>query len=384
MTSNAKKILAAAAALFLSAAAFARRTQFSGFSQNVFIDLPEGFNLEQSIASTSFLLQSTVVPVKTAVRIYEKGAYSSARDALCASLEKLSLKYETGTVYWQSGQAAVAIHSGTLSGEMVFGYSAASEIPENGSILVLISWCPESLKESCSVFMGSIIDALCISSESCFSAGLFTTFLDPEPEKKEEIKLSIGGKTVRSQLRAGTGAASQDFISREYSVLSLYAKSPLWKEAWTRYYRMIFKDSCGRLRDVSLDIYRTLAPSCADETDFAQKILSWTQGFAYERERTASDFTALPLILTGEGSDCDSRSMLIAVILQSVHIDSILFVSREYSHAVAGLVSDHPGFGFTAAGKLYLTGDTTIAGATWGMISADQGDCEKWIPVELP
>lgn len=384
MTSNAKKIIAAAAAILLSAVSFAGRTRFSGLPESVFIDLPEGFRLENHIGDTSFLLQSTVLPVKLAVRIYETQAFPSAHDALSASLEKLGLKHETGTVSWQGGTAALAIHSGTVAGEESFGYSAAAAVPETGRTVTLISWCPEKLKESCSIFMGSIIDGLCIGSESCFSPGLFTSSLFPESDETEKITLSIGGKTISTQLRSGAGEAAQDLISREYVVLGLYLTSPLWKEALTRYYRMIFKDSCGRLKEVSFDIYRTLAPHCADETDFAQKLLSWTQGFAYERNQTESDFTALPLILAGAGSDCDSRSMLIAVILQSVHIDSILFVSREYSHAIAGLVSDHPGFGFKAAGKLYLTGDTTVTGATWGTIAADLGDSRKWIPVELP
>jgi hypothetical protein len=76
--------------------------------------------------------------------------------------------------------------------------------------------------------------------------------------------------------------------------------------------------------------------------------------------------------------------MLIAVILQSVNMDSIIFVSAEFSHAVAGFVSTHPGFGFEANGKKYLTGDATISGATWGLLDAAMADESKWIPVILP
>ena len=164
----------------------------------------------------------------------------------------------------------------------------------------------------------------------------------------------------------------------------MYMNSPLWKEAWQRYYRMIFKDSCKRLQKVSFDIYGALAPDCKDETDFAQKLLSWTQEFKYEREKTASDFASLPSIISGGGSDCDSRSMLIAVILQSMNIDSIIFVSSEFHHAVAGLVSSQPGFGFSVESKTYLTGETTVPGLTWGIIDKNQSDFSKWISVMLP
>ena len=138
------------------------------------------------------------------------------------------------------------------------------------------------------------------------------------------------------------------------------------------------------LRCQLFDISNALAPGCKDTTEYAQKLLTWTQDFKYEREKNTSDFASLPSILLGGGSDCDSRSLLIAVLLQAINEDAIIFVSAEYSHAIAGFVSNHPGFGFTVNGKTYLTGETTAKGLTWGKISGSQTDLEKWIPVVLP
>ena len=385
MTSIAKKTSALVLLFFISVEIFAHRVSFKGFSNSVFIDLPEEFALVQSQGENSFLLQSKIAPVCSIVRIYESGKFISAQEALESTMKKLNLKtFETKTAQWRNNEACITAFKGEISGAESQGYAAASVIPENKSIAVLVSWCSAENFYNASSLTESFIDSLCVDSESCFSPGLFTSLYHPASGKDKSVSLLIDKKEIFSQIDSLDCENSEYLIEREYKVLQMYMNSPLWKEAWQRYYRMIFKDSCKRLQKVSFDIYETLAPECKDETDFAQKILSWTQGFKYEREKTASDFASLPSIISGEGSDCDSRAMLIAVILQSMNIDSIIFVSSDFHHAVAGLVSSHPGFSFTLEGKSYLTGETTVPGLTWGIIDKNQSDFSKWIPVMLP
>lgn len=385
MTSISKKASALAFLFFISIEIFAHRVSFEGFSNSVFIDLPEEFALVQSQGEDSFLLQSKVAPVSSIIKIYKKEKFISAQEALGITIQKLNLKtLETKTAQWRNNEACIAAIKGKISGAESQGYAAASVIPENKSIAVLISWCGAENFNNANFLIESFIDSLCIDSESCFSPGLFTSLYHPASGNEQTLNLLIDKKEISTQLDSLDCKNSEYLIEREYKVLQMYMNSPLWKEAWQRYYRMIFKDSCKRLQKVSFDIYRTLAPDCKDETDFAQKILSWTQGFKYEREKTASDFVSLPSIISGGGSDCDSRAMLIAVILQSMNIDSIIFVSSEFHHAIAGLVSSHPGFVFTVDGKTYLTGETTVPGLTWGIIDKNQSDFSKWIPVMLP
>lgn len=385
MTSIAKKTFALAFLFFISIEIFANRVSFEGFSNSVFIDLPEEFALVQSQGEDSFLLQSKIAPVNSIVKIYKKEKFSSAKEALESTTQKLNLKtFETKTAQWRNNEACIAAFKGKISEVKSQGYAAASVIPENKSIAVIVSWCGTENFNNANFLIESFIDSLCVDSESCFSPGLFTSLYHPASGKEQMINLLIDKKEISTQIDLLDCKNSEYLIEREYKVLQMYMNSPLWKEAWQRYYRMIFKDSCKRLQKVSFDIYGALAPECKDETDFAQKILSWTQGFKYEREKTASDFASLPSIISGGGSDCDSRAMLIAVILQSMNIDSIIFVSSEFHHAVAGLVSSHPGFGFTVESKTYLTGETTVSGLTWGIIDKNQSDFSKWIPVMLP
>ena len=133
--------------------------------------------------------------------------------------------------------------------------------------------------------------------------------------------------------------------------------------------------------------YPDLKKSAPQDADikYAQALLSWVQGFGYERSKSKneSDFTSLPAAISGKGSDCDSRSMLISALLNYTGIDTALLISREYSHAM--VITDIPAPGQTYTmenGKEYLMGETT-AKVTWGTIAADHADRTKWIPVSF-
>ena len=351
-------------------------------NKNLAIDLPEGFyTVSASEDEKSYQLQSSLLPVTAAIKIYGKEIYKTPKDALTDNLKRIKAQNEIETFKWRNQDIALATYSNYLGQIANAGYAVAVSLPENEGILIMLVWTEQSHFTVYGDFILSVIDGLCIDFGSYYEAGPITQYAFPDSEKFIPVTLKIDGKEIKSSIRQSDKDANEYLIEREYNVLKLYANSPLWQEAWTRYYRMIFRDSFKRLNRVSFDIFNEINPYCTDDTDLAQKLLTWTQGMKYEREKTSSDFASLPSIVLGGGSDCDSRSMLLSVLLKNMNMDSIMFISKEFSHAVAGLVSTHPGHSFTANGKEYLMGETTASGITWGMIAQEQDDISKWIPV---
>ena len=351
-------------------------------NKNLAIDLPEGFyTVSASEDEKSYQLQSSLLPVTAAIKIYNKEIYKTPTDALTDNFKRIKAQNEIETFKWRNQDIALATYSNYLGQIANAGYAVAVSLPENEGILIMLVWTEQSHFSAYGDFILSVIDGLCIDFGSYFEAGPTTQYACPDSETFIPVTLKIDGKEIKSSIRQSDKNANEYLIEREYNVLKLYANSPLWQEAWTRYYRMIFRDSFKRLNRVSFDIFNEINPYCTDDTDLAQKLLTWTQGMKYEREKTSSDFASLPSIILGGGSDCDSRSMLLCVLLKNMNMDSIMFISKEFSHAVAGLVSTHPGHSFTANGKEYLMGETTASGITWGMIAQEQDDISKWIPV---
>ena len=378
MTTKAKRFVFLAAALLLQSTLWASRVGFEGLGANVSLDLPEEFYVATSEGETSFLLECSVAPVKAIAKVVPLA--SSPNEALLDAMRKLKVGY---SLAGEDEKAALVRFSGTIEGKSSIGWAAVGKDSATGNGLLLIAWCSKE-SERFLFLAESVIDSLCLSAADFFSPGIFMRLVYPESTERISVKALIGGKLIESSVDSLATSNSEHLIDREYQVLLLYQNSPRWAEAWQRYYRMIFKDSCYRIRRFSLDVYFQLVSECADETDFAQRLLSWTQGMSYEREKTTSDFASLPSMLFGGGSDCDARAMMIAVILQNSLIDSCIFVSAHFSHALAALSSNHPGFSFTAGDKSYLVGETTVPGLTWGIIAQEQTDRAKWIEVLLP
>ena len=119
------------------------------------------------------------------------------------------------------------------------------------------------------------------------------------------------------------------------------------------------------------------------EVNYAQKVLQFVQEKEYGRSQDSTDFTDLCSTFLGKKSDCDSRSILVAILLHQMNIKSTLFVSTEYSHAIVGAVLDKNGAKIDVAGNSYLLGETT-AKVDFGLIASNLNDTSKWINIQLP
>ena len=87
-------------------------------------------------------------------------------------------------------------------------------------------------------------------------------------------------------------------------------------------------------------------------------------------------------VISGAGSDCDSRAMLLAALMANMNCKPCIFVSQEYSHAVFGLKINMKGAKIRLEGTDYLLSETT-ARVNPGLIAKDMNDTNKWIGVEL-
>ncbi len=356
-----------------------------GFS----LDVPEGFEIaDYTQDGMSYVFSHPNIPVTLVMKITEEAEANSAADVLKKNLNKLSATGQTDSFSWNDTNCGISSFTMTLD-DKYFGWSVAAPLKIKGYYVVLICYAPES-KKGCEQFIISTVNSLCINSEYLNRAGIITSYAFPS-EGPKAVFLKIGDKEIKTSLDKVDEEAASFVIELEYAVLTLYASHKLWKEAWQRYYRMIYRDNAGRLQRAAADIYNTLylelkksKPQDA-EIKYAQALLSWVQNFSYERAKTTkdTDFTSLPAAISGKGSDCDSRSMLISVLLNYMGIDTAILISREYSHAMVVTDIPAPGQTFTMEnGREYLMGETT-AKVTWGTIAADHADRKKWLAVSF-
>ena len=354
-----------------------------GFS----LDIPEGFEIaDYTEDGMSYVFSHPNIPVTLVMKLTEEKNAKSAAEVLNKNLKKLNASGETDSFKWNGTVCGISYFSMSLD-DNYSGWAVSAPVKIQDYYVILLCYAQES-KKGCEQFIISTINSLSINNEYLNTPGIITSYAFP-PEGSESVLLKIGGKEIKTSLDKSDEEAAKFVIDLEYSVLTLYANHKMWKEAWQRYYRMIYRDNAGRLQQTAKNIYDSIYPelkkSKPQDADikYAQALLSWVQTFGYERTQSKieSDFTSLPASIKGKGSDCDSRSMLVSVLLNYTGIDTAMLISREYSHAVVVTDIPAPGQTFTMEnGREYLFGETT-ARVTWGMLAQDQADRTKWIPV---
>jgi len=352
------------------------------------LDIPEGFNVtDNTDDGLSYFFEHPDIPVTFVMKITTDNSYQDSKMALEQSFSKLKAQNNIDNFLWNDTECAIGTFSVNLDKNYSgWGVSAPTQIA--GSYLVLLCYSPSDKGKSYEHFMMSILNSLCIDEKKYNTPGIIVSYAFPNLSQKE-ILLNIGGKKIKTSINESDEEASKFVIDIEYSVLTFYANHKLIKDAWIRYYKMIYRDNYGRLQNVNKDIYNTLYKECKNKNhsnpdiEYAQMLLSWVQNFEYRRaeSKRESDFTSLPTVLTGTGNDCDSRSMLVCSLLNSIGVETLFLFSPEYSHAMPAAKINAPGQSYiTEDGTKYLFGETT-AKVTWGMIAKNHADRTKWIPV---
>lgn len=365
-----------------------------GFS----LDLPEGFVATQAAADgRSYQFKHQFCPAEIIIRIYEPRRYQSAQAAMEDTLARLSAReQDISQVEWRQSDCSLASYRMNPYGNHEYGgWGVAVELPEQKGWFTMLSYAPTSdgrgnnpahLLEQLVI---SVIDSLSIDRGSQFGVGPVTTYAFPSIES-QPVQLDITGRTVQTEI-GGDDIASQQFvIRREFDILVLYAETDLLIPAWQRYYRMVYRSAYQQLRRPAFDIYASIYDLDSVRTSenprlaLAQTVMDWVQTFPYERNFQDSDLSAPTAVLAGTlGSDCDSRSILLAILLHHMNYQTVMFLSPAYQHAMLGVEVEATGAKMKVGDRTFMVGETTDQVAI-GQVAADMSVEANWLPVTFP
>jgi hypothetical protein len=242
------------------------------------------------------------------------------------------------------------------------------------------------------LFHLSSLDSIAPSGAERFYWGPVTEYTWPRGEPEET---PLYNSAVSAMIAAGDAEAAQGLVDREFQVLRRFSDSPLWQEAWRRFYRMIWRDSWERLRDALFRLERSWNVEAAlgrgktgegftglPDRELASRALSHVQGFRYERDLMGSDFVNLVSAVTEGRGDCDSRALLWALFLAQANIGAGIMVSRDYNHAMGIADIEGPGARFPFEEKEYLVAETTAA-VELGLIGKSMSETARWLGVSF-
>lgn len=355
-----------------------------------FMDLPEGFQMQDSDGD-SYLFYHPNFPVNLAVKIYSESKSADSQKVMENAISKLPSVQTNDCVIsltWNEKKSTIAEFTMQLD-KTYYSYAACFPTEVENHYLFVMCYTPQDQLELTQQFCVSTINSFYRAEKYKNEPGILSTFAF-QNTKTINVKRTFKGKTFEYTLGNEDLDANIFITELEYAILYLYREHSLGIEAWKRFYRRIYQDSYNRLASFCQAFYKTYYPMAMQENPsnpqiaYAQIVLDFVQEMQYKRadEKTDTDFTSMIEILYGVGNDCDSRSMLVSILLNHAGIETILLVSPTYSHAMAAVLNNAPGQKYTLKenGKQYLYGETT-ADVTWGMVAQDFSDESKWIPV---
>jgi hypothetical protein len=163
-------------------------------------------------------------------------------------------------------------------------------------------------------------------------------------------------------------------LTNEYSTVN---------EFWEAVYLAVRDANEDRVERIS-DIFRYARDKHnLSRREVLDMVVTFTQHFEYLIPKDTIFEITPPLntIIRNEG-DCDTRSLLLGMILEDLGFDTLILYSSHYLHAIAG-VDMGTGTHYRYKNKNYYTIETTATGWKVGMIPSEVDDMTYWFPIDL-
>jgi len=361
--------------VFIPVLAFAERMYSPTWG--FFIDLPEGYEYVDGDARDRFSFDGPE-GLKFDLVVYN-GRFNSILELVNDVNSRLSNRGDVDFFRYRDKQAAIfSLNFGEFSGwGLVVELYSANEIKP---MLLALAYNPAN-RNDLEIFNLSALDSISPTVMECFYPGPITEYSYPRGELRN-TPLALRG--FSAMVHENDAEAAQVLIEREFAILMAYLNTTYLRSAYTRYYRFIFRDSYDRILNAAAVIVNNLGGNAAftdeQKREFAQRALSFVQGFQYERDLSGSDFINLVTAITEGRGDCDSRAMLFAMILTHANIRGAIMLSYHYSHAMG--LADVTGSGarFESHGTQWLVAETTD-NIGIGLIDQELSDIRHWFAI---
>jgi hypothetical protein len=236
---------------------------------------------------------------------------------------------------------------------------------------------PETEKREYVIEFDSLINEKVINSS--FSWKL----VDNRLKKREfDISFRLLEKDVKEAMNYIEKLAAMSYselgLERKYSDPVTEARI-----VWAEIYRRVYNNSSPQLKSVLEGFNKIFLEENFDARDKVYFAITFVQNVKYGRPGGELDlFPPLGTIAYRFG-DCDSKAMLLYVILERMGIDCAMLWSYNYKHAMLGIKVNGRGNFLTANGKKYYFLETTYPNWDVGEIPPEFNNVKFWFISEI-
>ncbi len=236
---------------------------------------------------------------------------------------------------------------------------------------------PETVKREYTIEYDSLTNEKIISSS--FNWRLVNNRL----RKKEfDISFRLMERDVKEAMNFIDKLASLSYkelgLERNYS-------DPITESrvVWAEIYRRIFFQSSNQMKLLLEGFNKIFVEENFDLRDRVHFVITFVQNIKYERPGGVLDLFPPLGTIAYQFGDCDSKAILLYVILEKMGVDCAMLWSYNYKHAMLGIKVNGRGNFLTANGKKYYFLETTYPNWDVGEIPPEFNNIKFWFISEI-
>jgi len=152
---------------------------------------------------------------------------------------------------------------------------------------------------------------------------------------------------------------------------------------WAEVYRRVYFQSFPKMKPIMEGINKIFINEKYSNRDKAIFVISFVQNIHYDRPGGALDLFPPLGTLAYKFGDCDSKTLLLYVLLEKMNVDCAMFWSSYYKHAMLGVAGSGSGDYKICNGKKYYFLETTYPGWEIGDLPPDFNKIRFWYLQEI-
>jgi len=152
---------------------------------------------------------------------------------------------------------------------------------------------------------------------------------------------------------------------------------------WARIYQIVYERSFPQLKTIAVGFNEVFRNENMSDNNKLLFVVSFVQNIKYDRPGGTLDLLSPLATLAKKFGDCDTKAILLYVLLERMGIDCAMMWSQKYKHAMLGVRISTRGNYKICNGKKYYFLETTYPGWAIGDLPPDFKNKRFWFVNEV-
>ncbi|MBN2353541.1 MAG: hypothetical protein JXD23_13290 [Spirochaetales bacterium] len=404
---------------FAALAVAAGAAQYASKEFHYSITLPSGWETSDASDPSQVVFANSDDDAAVVVGVFEAEPGLSSEELLQAVVDRLRLKGARQAIDYKGyravgGSFQFLMKGARLSADLIVFNTDSYYIMIMGSSLK--STYKKNRDDIKAFFDSFTLDAGALEAESrdnvepqsaTVTASSKTSTASAETSETSEKSKEYAMKVGWGDLESSFTFATPDYYAAVKEGQAIIASGDPWgyygvdtetdphytETFWARFFQDMYDRNYVRVQSM-VNWFRTKAGEKGwSGYELAVEVIKCVQAIPYERPyQVVGDKSQAAAVLDYftpnevawyDKGDCDTKSMLLIMILRQLGYDLVLYFSESYQHAMAGINLNAKGTYKTLSGKKYYFIEVTYPGWNIGDLPEEFGDPAQWTVVSI-